>query len=96
MTEHTSVLYLVNVSRGGAKLRFQEITGGGGEPGIQLFSVIYAIVMDIRLDKFPSGGEKKARGGRMPPRSPPSPINAPLYMTHSTYNFASPSMTQTG
>ena len=60
---------------GGAKLWFQEIGGGGGgegEPGIQLFSAIYAILIDIRLDEFPrGGGEKKARGGKCPP--PPAP-----------------------
>ena len=31
---------------------------GGGD--WQLFSMIYAILIDIRLDKFPRGGEKKA------------------------------------
>ena len=61
------MLYLENVSRGGggAKLRFQEIRGR--EPGIQLFSMIYAILIDIRLDEFPGGGgggggKKNARG----------------------------------
>ena len=44
--------------QGGTKLRFQEIRGEGA--GIQLFLMIYAILIDIRLDKFPRGGEKKA------------------------------------
>ena len=54
------MLYLENVSRGegGAKLRFQEIREG--ESGIQLFSVIYAILIDIRLDEFPTGGGASA------------------------------------
>ena len=43
---------------GRAKLRFQEIRGR--EPGIQLFSMIYAILIDIRLDEFPRGGECEA------------------------------------
>ena len=55
--------------------------GGKGEPGIQLFSAIYAILPDIRLDEFPrGGGEKKARGGKCP-SSPCSPLNAPLCVT---------------
>ena len=37
--------------QGWAELRFQEIRGD--KPGIQLFSVIYAILIDIRLDEFP-------------------------------------------
>ena len=41
---------------GGAKRRFPEIRGGGvGEPGVRLFSVIYAILIEIRLDEFPGG-----------------------------------------
>ena len=49
---------------GGAKWKFQEIRGGGGdESGIQLFSMIYAILIDIRLDELPRGDKKKARGG---------------------------------
>ena len=45
---------------GGAELRFQEIREGG-EPGIQLFSVIYAIIIDIRLDEFPRGGARNSK-----------------------------------
>ena len=42
-----------------------------GEAGIQLFSVPYAILIDIRLDQFPRvGGEKKARGVNAPPKVP--------------------------
>ena len=59
-----AVLYLENVSRG-AKLRFQEIRGQGA--GIQLFLMIYAILIDIRLDKFPRGSEKK----QAPPKCAP-------------------------
>ena len=50
-----------------AKLRFQEIREG--ESGIQLFSVIYAILIDIRLDEFQMvrgggcGGARKKQGG---------------------------------
>ena len=81
---------------GGGKMGVQKIRGGGGargggggggggggkgEPGIQLFSAIYAILPDIRLDEFPrGGGEKKARGGKCP-SSPCSPLNAPLCVT---------------
>ena len=62
------MLYLENVSRE-AKLRFQEIReGGGGEPEIQLFSVICALLTDIRLDEFPRAGARKSKGGTNAPR----------------------------
>ena len=51
-----SVLYLENVSSGG---KTKVPKNKGGKPGIQLFSVIYAILIDIRLDEFPRGGARK-------------------------------------
>ena len=66
-----SVLYLENVSKGGGG-KTEVPRNKGGEPGVHLFSVIYAILIGIRLDEFPGGGgggggEKKARGVNAPP-----------------------------
>ena len=80
------MLYLENVSRGSKTEvpRNKGGRGGGGEPGIQLFSVIdallmggltiavrsyslHALLIDIRLDEFPRGGEKFA-----PPQCAPA------------------------
>ena len=46
-----------NVSRRGkTEVPRNKGGGGGGKPGIQLFSVTYAILIDTRLDEFPGGG----------------------------------------
>ena len=60
------MLYIENVSGGGGgKLRFQEIRGG--EPGIQLFSVIYTMLIDIRGLMNSQRGVRKSKGGECPP-----------------------------
>ena len=43
----------------------------GGKPGIQLFSVIYAILIGKRLDEFPRGWGWGARKKQAPSKCPP-------------------------
>ena len=63
------MLCLENVSRGS---KTEVPRNKGGEPGIQLFLVIYALLIDIRLDELTrgwggggggGGGRKKQGGG---------------------------------
>ena len=68
---------------GGGKTEVPRNNGGGGGLGIQPFSVIYAILMDIRLDKLPSGGREKSKGGECPLTPPPPPKCTPVYDTFS-------------
>ena len=66
-----------NVSRRG---KTEVPRNKGSEPGIQLFSVIYAILIDTRLDEFARGGggrKKQGGGGGMPPPPQMCPWSLP-------------------